>query len=81
VQRLLESQTPRGQWVIIMKSKESVCNLMLERFGAERFDLIAQLAPLREQLPDVEIQTGHLQANITTQNNRDTDDNGPLHDV
>ena len=73
VQRLLEFQAPGGQLVIIMKGKQSGCNLMLERFGAERFDLINQLAPLKKQLPHVDIQTEHLQATITTQNYQDTE--------
>lgn len=73
VRRLVKFQAPGGKLVIIMKGKDSGCNLMLERFGAARFDLLGQLGPLSKQLTNVDIQTEHLQATITTKNYQDTE--------
>lgn len=73
ISRLLDFQAPGGRLVIILKARESECNQMLERFGADRFDLLGQLASLSDHLPDFDIETCNLPATITTDNYRDTE--------
>lgn len=71
--RLLEFQSPTGQLVVILKGVNSGCNLMLERFGAPRFDLLGQITKHADEFSKFEFKVDRLPATITTHSYEETE--------
>jgi hypothetical protein len=71
--RLLDFQSPDGQLVIILKGANSGCNLMLERFGAQRFDLTHQLSLHAHMFSDFEVKADQLSATVQTNSYEETE--------
>lgn len=71
--RLLEFQSPDGQLVIVLKGGKFGCNLMLERFGAQPFDLMRQISMHADQFSDFELQVEQLVASVNTNSYEQTE--------
>lgn len=73
LRRLLDFQSPDGQLVIILKSGYSGCNLMLERFGAQRFDLMSQITTHTDKFSGFDLKVDQLSATVQTTSYEETE--------
>ena len=71
--RLLEFQSSAGQLVVILKGGNSGCNLMLEQFGAQRFDLMRQITKHADRFSGFELHVEQLKATIETHTYEETE--------